>query len=71
MKDFLITVIFFIPLYRAYRLYIKQVKLSAAVIYNRRRKNKDVDWAREYLTRNYLDKNLISFRKWLERINGK
>lgn len=71
MKDFLVTVIFFIPLYRAYRLYIKQVKLSAAVIYNRRRKNKDVDWAREYLTRNYLDKNLISFRKWLERINGK
>lgn len=71
MKDFLITVIFFIPLYRAYRLYIKQVRLSAAVIYNRRRKNKDVDWAREYLTRNYLDKNLISFRQWLGRVNGK
>jgi hypothetical protein len=71
VKDFLFNVIFFIPLYRNYRIYIRQVRASAAVIYNRRRKNADVNWAREYLTRVYLEKNLITFREWLRRLNGK
>lgn len=68
MKDILFAVIFFIPLYKNYRLYIRQVEASAAVIYNRRRKNVDIDWAREHLTRQYLEKNLISFREWLRRV---
>jgi hypothetical protein len=68
VKDILFAVIFFIPLYKNYRLYIRQVRASAAVIYNRRRKNADVNWAREYLTRQYLEKNLISFREWLRRV---
>jgi hypothetical protein len=60
----------FVPLYRAYRNYQARVVLNAKIIYNRRRKNARLDWAREYLTRIYLEKHSLTFREWLRKVES-
>lgn len=57
-----------IPLYREYRIYLKMVKINTQIIYTRRRKNRDLDWAREYLARNYLERNYLTFFEWLKAV---
>jgi hypothetical protein len=57
-----------VPLYRAYCNYQKRVILHAKIIYNRRRKNARLDWAREYLTRLYLEKHSLTFMQWLRKV---
>lgn len=57
-----------IPLYREYRFYRKTVELQARMIYARRRNNRNVDWAREYLTRQYLERHYLTFFEWLKTV---
>lgn len=70
MKLILFGLLFFIPLYRQYKLYRQAVYLSAQKIYNERRNDKGIDWAREYLTRRYLEKRYLGYWEWLRRVYG-
>lgn len=59
-----------VPLWRAYRLYLRTVVINAGMLYARRKKNADVAWAREYLTRNYLERHYLTFREWLKSVGA-
>ena len=70
MIFWLYVITYLVPLWREYRIYRRTIVLNAGILYARRKNNRDIDWAREYLTRTYLERHLLSFSEWLESVRS-
>jgi hypothetical protein len=70
MIFWLYVVTHLVPLWRKYRIYRRTVVLNAGILYARRKNNREIDWAREYLTRSYLECHLLSFSQWLKSVRS-
>jgi len=68
MRFWLYVITNLVELWRDYRIYRRIVILHASILYARRSNNRGIDWAREYLTRTYLEKYLLSFFDWLKSV---
>jgi hypothetical protein len=69
MKRVLFGLVFFVPLYRQYRTFCRVIAANAQTIYNRRIGDDSVTWAREYLTRRYLEKHYCGYWEWVRRVH--
>jgi hypothetical protein len=71
MKEFFRAVFLYPFLRRAYKQYSALVLAEAKIVYARRRKNADLAWAREYLTRQYLEKHALTYFEWVRKIHDR